>query len=107
VQGRYANNDALEILGIPLREGRFFGPQDRRGNPPVGLVSETLARRIAGGGTAIGRTLQLQDNTEFEIVGVVADTLWQGRRQRHPTHLEVILSLPSGFSFTRASNRTP
>ncbi len=93
VQLRYTNNEALDILGIPLRGGRLFEAQDRPGNPAVALVSETLAHRIAPNGSALGRTLTLRDNTEVQIVGVLADILWQGRRQRHPTHLEVILSL--------------
>jgi putative ABC transport system permease protein len=93
VQVRYTTNETLDILRIPLRSGRLFGPQDRRGNSAVALVSETLARRIAPEASALGRTLRLSDNTEVEIVGVLADVLWQGRRQRHPTHLELILSL--------------
>jgi putative ABC transport system permease protein len=93
VQARYTTNDTLDILRVPLRAGRLFGPQDRRGNPAAGLVSETLARRITSEGSVLGRTLVLRDNTEIEIIGVIADALWQGRRQRHPTHLELILSL--------------
>jgi hypothetical protein len=93
VQTRYTTNETLDILGIPLRQGRLFGPQDRRGNPAVGLISETLARRIGPDSSALGRTLILRDNTEVEIVGILPDVLWQGRRQRHPTHLELILSL--------------
>jgi putative ABC transport system permease protein len=93
VQTRYTTNETLDILGVALRAGRLFGPQDRSGNPAVALVSETLARRIAPDSSVLGRSLVLQDNTEVEIVGVLGDVLWQGRRQRHPTHLEVILSL--------------
>lgn len=94
VQARYTTNDTLDILGIPLRTGRLFGPQDRRGNPAVALVSETLARRISPDASVLGRILVLRENnTEVEIVGVIADALWQGRRQRHPTHFEIILSL--------------
>ena len=93
IQMRYTVNDTLAILEIPLKAGRLFGPQDRRGNPAVGLVSETLARRIAPDGNAIGRTLLLANNTEVEIVGVLADALWEGRRNRRPDHHELILSL--------------
>jgi putative ABC transport system permease protein len=93
VQLRYTTNDTLDILGLSLREGRLFGPQDRRGHPAAALISETLAHRIAPESSALGRTLILRDNSEVEIVGVLSDILWQGRRQRHPTHLEVILSL--------------
>ncbi len=93
VQLRYTTNETLDILRIPLRSGRLFGPQDKRGNTAAALISETLAHRIAGDGSALGRTVILRDNTEATIVGVLADTLWQGRRERHPAHLEVALSL--------------
>ena len=93
VQARYTSNETLAILGLPLRAGRLFAPTDRRGSPAVGLISETLARRIAPDGSALGRTLLLRDNREIEIVGIVADALWQGRRERHPTHFELLLSL--------------
>ena len=33
------------------------------------------------------------NNTEVEIVGVLADALWEGRRNRRPDHHELILSL--------------
>jgi putative ABC transport system permease protein len=93
INTRYTTSETLDLLDVPLRAGRLFAPQDRRGNPAVGLVSETLARRIAPDGSAIGRTLLLRDNTEVEIIGILADALWEGRRNRQPTRLELILSL--------------
>lgn len=93
IHTRYTTSETLDLLDVPLRAGRPFAPQDRRGNPAVGLVSETLARRIAPDGSAIGRTLLLRDNTEVEIIGILADALWEGRRNRQPTRLELIMSL--------------
>ena len=93
IEVRYTTTETLDILDVPLQAGRLFAPADRRGYPAVGLVSETLARRIAPDGSAIGRTLVLRDNTEVEIVGVLADALWEGRRNRRPDHQELILSL--------------
>jgi putative ABC transport system permease protein len=94
VQQRFTTNETLEILDMQLRAGRLFAAHDRRGNPAVGLVSETLAKRIAPDtAAAVGRTLVLRDSTEVEIVGVLADALWEGRRNRKPTHLELVMSL--------------
>ncbi len=42
VNQHFATNDALSILSVPLKEGRMFGAEDRRGGAGVGLVSETL-----------------------------------------------------------------
>jgi predicted permease len=95
VNQHFTNNGALEILDVPLRDGRLFGPQDRRGGNRVGLVSETLARAIAPAGSAIGRTLTFgaHDEITVEVVGVVADARWNGQRNRQPSGLNLFLSL--------------
>jgi putative ABC transport system permease protein len=92
VNQRFVTNEALEILRVPLRAGRLFGPEDRRGGQAVGLVSETLARRIDPQGNALGRTL-LFNNTEVVIVGILADARWNGQRDRRPSGLDLFLSL--------------
>ena len=92
VNQHFATNDAFEILGVPLREGRLFGPEDRRGGAPVGLVSETLARRIAGSSSALGQEIMV-DGASVRIVGVVADARWNGQRNRNPSGLNLFLSL--------------
>jgi hypothetical protein len=51
-------DDYFRTLGIPLRAGRTFGPQDRPDGPPVVIVSEGLARRHWPGGDAVGGRLR-------------------------------------------------
>jgi putative ABC transport system permease protein len=92
IDQHFATSDAFEILRVPLKEGRLFGPEDRRGGPAVGLVSETLARRLAPQGSAVGRVL-LFGQSEIRVVGVVRDARWNGQRNRHPTALNLFLSL--------------
>ena len=62
---RWANTSAFSVLGIALRDGRFFAAHDRRGTPPVALVSETLARRL--GGSPLGRTLVIATEPPVEV----------------------------------------
>ena len=93
VSQHFATNDAFEVLRVPLREGRLFGPEDRRGGAVVGLVSETLARTIAPEGSPLGRVVTLDRGVEATIVGVVADARWNGQRNRHPSGLNLFLSL--------------
>lgn len=59
-----------EVLGIPLREGRYLTEADRTG-PPVGLMNELAARRLFPGESAVGKTIGVRG--ERVIVGVVAD----------------------------------
>jgi predicted permease len=77
-----ATPDYFHALGARLRAGRAFTADDRAGAPPVVLVSETLARRIAPGGSAIGRRLRLinpeQGDAWRTVVGVVPDIRYNG-----------------------------
>lgn len=94
VNQRFITSESLGILRVPLRSGRLFGPEDRRGGQVVALVSESLARRIAPDGAALGRIVTFgQANTEAVIVGVVADARWNGQRNRNPSGLDFFLSL--------------
>jgi predicted permease len=67
--------DFFRTLGIPLVSGRLFTEQDRRGAPPVAIVSDATARRLWGGANrAVGRTVRFgSDATPAEVVGVVGN----------------------------------
>jgi predicted permease len=62
----------LPAMGIRLKEGRYFGPEDRTGAPFVVIVDETLARSTWPGESAIGKTLEAEHMTPtgnpFELV---------------------------------------
>jgi predicted permease len=69
-------------LRIPLREGRDFAAADTVGSVPVLIVSDTLARRIWPGESAIGKTLRLPPISAADgrvehrlatVIGVVGD----------------------------------
>jgi predicted permease len=61
-----------ETLKIPVIEGREFNERDRPGAPRVVVVNETLARRLWPQGTALERTLILNDQL-YQVVGVSKD----------------------------------
>ena len=74
---RTVSGDYFRTLGIRLRAGRLFGPQDRAGAEPVAIVNEALARRLWPGQDAIGRRCRTGLDGEdlwVTVVGVVADT---------------------------------
>jgi predicted permease len=62
-------------MGIPVLQGRVFGPQDTDKSQQVAVISETMARRIFPNGSALGRRFGrvAEDSERFEIIGVVKD----------------------------------
>jgi predicted permease len=62
----------LPAMEIRLKEGRYFGPQDRAGAPYVVIVDESLARSTWPGESAIGKTIEAEHMTPtghpFELV---------------------------------------
>jgi putative ABC transport system permease protein len=51
--------DYFQALGIPLRAGRLFGPEDTAGSPGVVIVNRSLARRHFEGRDPIGTRVKL------------------------------------------------
>jgi putative ABC transport system permease protein len=67
----------FDALGIPLKRGRVFTPQDDSGAEPVILINETLARRFWSDNDPVGRRLAWGNNVQhgrwMRIIGVVGD----------------------------------
>ena len=67
--------DYLNVMGTPLRSGRFFNAQDDEHSPPVVVVDDVLARQYFSNENPVGKRLFLeigQGTIPVEIVGVVA-----------------------------------
>ncbi len=64
--------DYLTALGIPLKRGRFFTPQDDDRASPVVVIDEVFARQHFPNTDPIGQRINLGDDRgAIEIVGVV------------------------------------
>jgi putative ABC transport system permease protein len=75
---RVVSPEFFAAIGLPLKQGRFLTPDDRREQPAV-VVNEALARKYYPGEEPVGKEIYLgaPDNRLFErgtIVGVVSDT---------------------------------
>lgn len=64
--------DYFKTMDIPVLRGRGISDTDRRGATDVGIVNETLARRLWPDLDPVGRTLQVDDQS-VQIVGVAHD----------------------------------
>jgi predicted permease len=69
------SDDYFRLMRIRLVAGRSFDGRDRAGSPPVCIVSESFAKRLFPGESALGKIVLRGRDAEIrsEIVGVVAD----------------------------------
>jgi predicted permease len=65
--------DYLAVMGIPLRQGRFFNQQDRMGGEPVIVIDDVLAHNAFGREEAVGKRLWIPNMSPgpLLVVGVV------------------------------------
>jgi predicted permease len=63
--------DYLTVMGVPLRQGRFFNDYDRLGSEPVVVIDEVLAQHAFAGLERVGKRLWIQDLGPATVVGVV------------------------------------
>jgi predicted permease len=84
--------DYLQVMGIPLREGRFFDEHDRMGGKPVIVIDEVMAKHAFGNQDPVGKNLWMPDmpcigpkgetfydcTDPYEVVGVVGHVRYWG-----------------------------
>jgi predicted permease len=67
-------------LGLPILQGRGFGPQDTEKTQKIAVISETMARKFFPDQSPLGKRFGLgsaKKSNEIEIIGVVADAKYQ------------------------------
>jgi putative ABC transport system permease protein len=91
--------DYFRAMGIPLKQGRYFGDGDRDGSPRVAIVSESFARRFFAGESCLGRRVEgwIQQNSWLTIVGVVGDV--RGSLESDPNAVIYVPYLQAGEPF--------
>ena len=75
----------FETMGIPIQEGRDFDRRDMKDNSKIAIVNQRFARHFFGHRSAVGRHLGHGvgpgTKLDIEIIGVVADSLYEGPRE--------------------------
>ncbi|MFL6333878.1 MAG: ABC transporter permease [Pyrinomonadaceae bacterium] len=77
--------DYFKTLNITLLAGRDFNAGDAPNAPKVAVVNESFARRLADGGSPVGKRFHVErtpsePETVYEIVGLVRDAKYQDLR---------------------------
>jgi predicted permease len=90
----------FEAVGMAVRRGRDFTPQDVSSAPKVAIVNETAARYFFGDADPVGQRIGSGRTgpAEIEVVGVVRDAKYlnlreQPRRTVYRPHAQAFLSL--------------
>jgi predicted permease len=72
-------------MGIPIKEGRDFDRRDMHDHSKVAIVNEQFARHFFGDKSAVGRHLGRGGGPgtklDIEIIGVSANSLYEGPRE--------------------------
>ena len=75
----------FEAMGIPILEGRDFDRRDIKKDSKVAIVNKRFAEHFFKGKSAVGRHIGRGygpgTKLDVEIVGVAADTLYEGPRE--------------------------
>jgi predicted permease len=90
---RWADPGFFSALGIPLVSGRFFTSDERGARSYKVIVSRQLVRQYFPGDNPTGKHLHVPAHfhagapgeVDYEIVGVVGDTLYQVGKEPKPT----------------------
>lgn len=77
LRNNIVGKDFFAAMGIPVQEGRNFGPQDTKDSQKVALVNEAMVRKFYPTGSPVGKRFGIDgpESTEaIEVIGVVKDT---------------------------------
>ena len=85
---RTADPDYFSTLQIPLVRGRFFSENERLEHDKYAIVNQEFARQFFPAEDPIGKHLRVAWRTpqgeNYEIIGVVGDTIYQIDRSARP-----------------------
>jgi putative ABC transport system permease protein len=106
---RAGSSNYLQMLGVRLREGRFFNGSETPTSQPVIIINETFARHYWPHQAAIGHRISIDGATVKwrTIIGVVADVqergydLWMKPGFYIPTTQEVYPASDSDYLVVR------
>jgi predicted permease len=69
----------LKTMRIPLREGRFFTDDDRKGKPSVAVIDDVMAQKAFPGQDSIGKLIWFGlEGDPWTVVGVVGHVRYWG-----------------------------
>ena len=84
IQNNIVGPDFFAAMGIPLVQGRTFGPQDTPKSQKVAVISELMAQRFFPNGSPVGKRFGIdgpKSKDAIEVIGVVKDAKYVNLKQ--------------------------
>jgi predicted permease len=103
---RWADPGFFSALGIPIVSGRFFTSDERGARSYKVIVSRQLVRQYFPGDNPIGKHLHVPahfhagapNDVDYEIVGVVGDSLYQvGKKPKAAIYFPILEGVAGGM----------
>ncbi len=103
---RWADPGFFSALGIPIVSGRFFTSDERGARSYKVIVSRQLVRQYFPGDNPIGKHLHVPahfhagapNDVDYEIVGVVGDSLYQvGKKPKAAMYFPILEGVAGGM----------
>ncbi|NYF52955.1 ABC transporter permease [Tunturiibacter gelidoferens] len=109
---RSADPEYFKVMQIPLLSGRVFTNQERLTRDHYIVISKKLADQYFSGDNPIGRHIRVSwdvpEPENYEIIGVVGDTVYDVAEPIKPTmYFPVLSGLPNQVSSSTIMVRTP
>ena len=109
VRNNIVGNDFFAAMGIPLVQGRLFGPQDTKSSQKVAVITESMLQQFFPTGSPVGKRFGIdgrQSAEDIEVIGVVKDAKYGGLKEQfrpmafypHSQRPEVLGNLVVRFS---------
>jgi predicted permease len=76
-----ARENYFVTMEIPLLRGRSFTAHDDQQAPKVAIVNQTFAQQFFSNNDVLGKHVNIEDEREVEIVGIVADAKYRSQRE--------------------------
>ena len=87
--------DYMQVMGLALRRGRFFGDQDRVGSEGVVVIDDVMAREAFHGEEPIGKHLWIDLGADpVRVVGVVGHVRYWGAGEENQANVRAQLYYP-------------
>jgi predicted permease len=87
--------DYMQVMGLALRRGRFFGDQDRVGSEGVVVIDDVMAREAFHGEEPIGKHLWIELGADpVRVVGVVGHVRYWGAGEENQANVRAQLYYP-------------
>ena len=76
IRNNIVGPDFFTVMGLPLLDGRTFGPQDAKTSQRVAVISESMAKHFFPNGSPVGKRFGIdgpKSTEQIEVIGVVKD----------------------------------